>query len=70
MTRWVKWFEPLGDGSHGAIYCSAKVDEVISYMKTEYQHQFINHPNYPYKSDEDALLDFVAIHWADIYNAD
>lgn len=70
MTKYVKWIEPLGDGSKGHIDCRAKAEEIIQFMKEEYQQQFKDHPNYPYKSDEDALMDFVVIHWAEIVDAD
>lgn len=66
MTKWVEWVDPLGSGSYGTIYCRARAGEIISYMKEEYQEQFQEHPNYPYKSDQEALDDFVATHWGSI----
>lgn len=66
MTKWVEYVEPLGSGKYGAQYIRIKVDEVIEYMKNEYQEQYKNHYNYPYKSDQDALDDFMVIHWAKI----
>jgi len=63
MTEYVEWQEPFGQGKYGYI-CRAKKEEVIRYMRDEYQYQFTNHPNYPYKSDEEALADFLIIHWA------
>lgn len=62
--KWVNWVEPLGDGSYGAIECRALITDVIKYMKEQYQEQFKNHPNYPYKSDDKALEDFITIHMA------
>lgn len=60
----IEWMEPLGDGSRGGIRCIAKVNEVVDYMMNEYQHNHKNHPNYPYKSQIEALQDFMTIHWA------
>lgn len=62
--KYVNWVEPLGDGSYGAIECRALITDVVRYMKEQYQEQFKDHPKYPYKSDEEALDDFISIHFA------
>lgn len=65
--RVVRWVAPLGLGQY-SYTCVANADDIISFMKEEYQENHKNHPNYPYKTDEDALLDFVAINWAEVYD--
>lgn len=69
MTSYIYWQEPLGNGKY-AYECKARKEDVIKYMKEEWQLQFKDHPNYPYKSDIEALDDFIAIHWAYEVNAD
>lgn len=66
-TCTVQWDEPFGSGKYGYT-CKALGKDVIAYMKEEYQEQFKHHRNYPYKSDQEALDDFVTIHWASVYN--
>ena len=63
MTKLVEWIEPFGNGKYGYT-CTAVPGEVIKYMKEEYQEQFKDHPNYPYKTDQAALDDFIIINWA------
>ena len=63
----VVWDEPFGSGKYG-YSCSARASDVIKYMKEEYQETHKEHPAYPYKSDYDALMDFVAIHFAFIHS--
>lgn len=65
MTKLVKWIEPFGSGKYNYT-CTATITEIIKYMKEEYQEQFKAHKNYPYKSDQEALDDFIAINWARI----
>lgn len=69
MIKYVEWHEPFGSGVVGYL-CRATVEDVIRYMKEEYQEQYKDHPNYPYKSDEDALTDFKIINWAYIVGHD
>jgi hypothetical protein len=68
ITETVTWFEPLGSGKYGYL-CKAPVEDIINYMKEEYQETHKDHPNYPYKSDQDALDDFITINWATLVNS-
>ncbi len=61
--KWINWVEPLGTGKHGHVECRAPIKDIINYMKNEYQEKFKSHKNYPYKNDEEALEDFIAIHY-------
>ena len=63
MSEYIEWDEPFGLGKTG-YKCIAHKDDIIKYMKEEYQLQFKDHPNYPYKTDDEALLDFMVINWA------
>lgn len=63
MSNYIEWDEPFGTGVSWYT-CRALKDDIIKYMKEEYQLQFKAHPNYPYKTDEEALQDFMVIHWA------
>lgn len=63
MSDYIEWDEPFGSGVVGYV-CRAHKDDIIKYMKEEYQLKFKDHPKYPYKTDNDALLDFMVIHWA------
>lgn len=67
LNATVQWDEPFGSGKYGYT-CTARASDIIKYMKEEYQEQHKNHRNYPYKTDKDALMDFVVIHWATIYD--
>jgi hypothetical protein len=62
MTKWVEWDEPYGPEDVHMI-CRVKADEIIKHMKNLQEYKK-DHPNYPYKSDQEALDDFVVIHWA------
>jgi hypothetical protein len=59
----VTWTEPLGSGKYGYT-CTADAKDIIAFMQEEYQTQYKNHPEYPYKTDQQALEDFLAINWA------
>jgi hypothetical protein len=67
INKIVRWSEPFGSGKYGYT-AEATAEEIINYMKEEYQETHKNHKNYPYKSDQEALDDFVAIHWASVYD--
>lgn len=64
MTKYMEWMEPYDDGD-SCVICRMSFEDVIKSMK-KYQEAFKDHPNYPYKSDQDALDDFQVIHWAAI----
>jgi hypothetical protein len=68
MTKYMEWDEPFNrTGCH--VICRMTFDDVIKAMK-ELQEDHKDHPNYPYKTDQEALDDFQTIHWARIIDAD
>lgn len=56
---WITWVEPYGSGSE-TVYSFMKVEEVITAQK---RHAY-NKRKYQYSSDEEALYDFMVVHWA------
>jgi hypothetical protein len=58
MARFVKWQEPLG--RWGKV-CIAPIDDVIAYQTD----LGLRHDE-PYINPDDALMDFMAVHFADI----
>ena len=59
----VTWIEPLGSGKY-SYTCTANAKDVIAFMQEEYQKQYKDRPEYPYKTNQQALEDFLVIHWA------
>jgi hypothetical protein len=56
---WIEWIEPFIDDE--AVYCRVTKETAIKYQKKV----ALSH-SYTYKSDKDALEDFLTIHWANI----
>ncbi len=69
MTKYVVWNEPLGSGKYG-IKCEALASDIAKYMIEEYQERHKQHSKYPYPNEEEALQDFITIHWATIVEND
>lgn len=65
MTKWVEWSEPFGNVAVEVV-CRMRVEDVIHYMIMEYQVEHKDHPNYPYRAQDEALQDFLTIHWGRI----
>lgn len=65
MTKYVEWNEPWQYGT-----CHTSWVNVTSRMTVEdairYQRGYCAEKAFYYKSDEDALADFLTIHWAKI----
>lgn len=60
MKTWITWVEPYGKGSE-TIYCFMKVEDVITAQKKD----ALERPRpYEYSNDQDALYDFMVVHWA------
>ena len=62
MSRWVEWIEPFGPNSE-PVYMAVPEATAIAVMKD------IANRHYPpsfYRTDEDALQDFVVVNWAEI----
>lgn len=58
-VRWVEWIEPFGPNNQ-PVYMAVPADTAIAdakYVASLHQHT--------YKNDEDALSDFMVVHWAD-----
>jgi hypothetical protein len=57
----VRWIEPSEDGGH--LVLDMSIDKAIAFQK-----EFVKErrPDFVYKNDDDALYDFVAIHWAEL----
>lgn len=60
MSTWIEWVEPWGILDE-PVYCRVEAEAAIKVQKfTANQAK----PGFVYESDEDALLDFMTIHWA------
>jgi hypothetical protein len=55
--RWIEWIEPYGPNSE-PLYCRLPASTAIAVAKDRYAKAV------PYKDDEDALCDFMVVHWA------
>lgn len=64
MTKYVEWMEPYDSGD-SCVICRMSFEDIIKSMK-RLQENFKNHPNYPYKSDQEAIDDFIVVHWGRI----
>jgi hypothetical protein len=60
MTTWVEWIEPFGPNNE-PVYCRVEASTAIAVRK-----ELAAKLNHVYVNDEDALLDFIAVHWADV----
>ena len=59
MTRWVEWVEPFIDSD--PVYSRISTETAIKAQKTSAKTI-----GFEYKTDRDALDDFVICHWASI----
>lgn len=58
--RWVEWIEPFGPNNE-PVYLRVPESTAIASAK----HRWGSHPTRPgYSSDQDALDDFMIVHWA------
>jgi len=66
MTRYVVWNEPWQYGGlsfqHVECISKMKVEDVIKYQRGVYSMKY----GHEYDSDEDALYDFLSIHYATV----
>lgn len=60
MTKYVEWDEPFDLEGKVNTVCRVKVDEIIVWQRAQLEN--IN-SDFKYDSDEQALQDFVALHW-------
>jgi hypothetical protein len=58
--RWVEWIEPFGPKNE-PVYCRVPESTAIAVQK-----KVAGEKGFGYASDEEALLDFVTVHWAEI----
>lgn len=58
MAKRVEWHE---NGPDGDIFCSASVESAI-----EMAQQVAAYVGHKYKDDNEALQDFIAVHWAEV----
>jgi len=56
--NWVAWIEPFGPNSE-PVYCCVSQETAIASMRRHYTAN-----NKPAPNDEELLLDFVSVHWA------
>jgi hypothetical protein len=59
--RWIEWIEPFGPNSE-PVFC--RVPESTAVATQRHTAQGLERP-YTYATDEDALVDFMAVHWAE-----
>ena len=57
-TRWVEWAEPFGPNCEPAYKRCRESTAIAAAHKVALEH------NYTYKSDDEALADFMVVHWA------
>lgn len=65
VERWVEWIEPYGPEPLAENVCVMRVRESTAIAAEKYIAS-LRVPPYEYKSDKDALDDFIAVHWAQI----
>lgn len=56
--KYVEWLEPYSHDPLTNVICKMTVDDVILIQKHKASAK-----GYTYKCDEDAIWDFIAIHW-------
>jgi hypothetical protein len=69
--KYVEWVEPWELDinpvvSPITVTSRMTCEDAIKWMRYKEDKLHFNHPKYPYKSDQDALNDFIAINWARI----
>jgi hypothetical protein len=69
MTKYVEWNEPFCFKESGPRTLNVVQRMLVSDV-IEWQHWHGKQLGKNYKSDEDALDDFVVVHWATVINAD
>lgn len=60
-NRLIEWVEPYDDECETTLICRMKVKDVVRWQR---KHVAKVRPDYTYKSDEDAMWDFIAVHMA------
>ena len=63
MTKYVKWVEPYDSDANGCVELRMTVEDVI---KCQRAHVALVRPDFKYESDEQALQDFITVHWGEI----
>jgi hypothetical protein len=63
MIEWVEWIEPFGPNNE-PVYMRVTIEVAIACAK--HNARVLTGLEKPYKTDKDALLDFMSVHWADI----
>jgi len=59
--RWVTWIEPFGPHNE-PVYMFAPVKTIIAVMRSS----AMKYKGYEYPDDNTALLDFIAVNWAEL----
>lgn len=62
MTRYVEWNEPYDNEATANLICRLAVEDVI---RVQCAHAF-DVARHIYTSDDEAVLDFMAVHWGRI----
>ena len=57
--RWIEWIEPFGP-SNEPVYCRIPVSTAVAHSKW----CAAKISKYTYPNDEEALVDFMLVHWA------
>lgn len=63
--KWVKWIEPFDGYGAEALHCKVSIENAIASAKRSAASR-----GYAYIRDEDALNDFITVHWAYIEDDD
>lgn len=67
MTKYVKWIEPYDADANGCMEIRMTVEDVIKCQRARVAQV---KPEFVYESDEQALFDFIAVHWASVVEED
>jgi len=60
MTTWVEWVEPYDKDAKFVVVSRLTKVDCIQWQKNYAKEMH----DYVYKSDDDALFDFMTVHWA------
>jgi hypothetical protein len=67
MTKYVEWIEPFDASGSIALICRLTVEDAIKWQQGAPERA--GNKVFKYESDEQALEDFVTVHWARIVSA-
>lgn len=62
MSKWIEWVEPFSP-SNEPVYCRVTPEVAIECAKASAKQA---KPDFVYASDQEALDDFIIVHWANV----